>query len=168
MAPSPLSTVSSGRAAELPAGGRPGHRATPSQGGDYYEDVDPRFADPPVAAPAASSTLTPHALPPSHASDSYEDVRTMPEGTRSPAESDRSTFTSISQRGINPRWHPPPAMPGGYGNSAVPPRRPVQRNDVSEVLLNSNPDFELPRNSPTRSSGGPAMIPGSSYPSRGL
>jgi hypothetical protein len=132
----------------------------------YYEDVDPRFAGAPPAAPASSTTPVP--LPPSHATDSYEDVRSIPEGARSPAESERSNFTSISQRGINPRWHPPPAVPGGYGNSAVPPRRPVPRNDVSEVLLNSNPDFQLSRNSPSRGPGGPAMIPDSSYPTRGL
>jgi hypothetical protein len=70
----------------------------------------------------------------------YEDPHA---GNRSPAESDRSNFTSISQRGINPQWNPslsPSGAPHG-------PRRPApsavasQRN---ELLLSSNPDFELP------------------------
>lgn len=165
MAPSPLNAAGGARAAELSARGSPAPQAPPSQVGGYYEDVDPRFAELPTA-PTASSTLAP--LPPVQAADSYEDIRNIPEGARSPAESERSNFTSISQRGINPRWHPPRAMPGGYGSSAVPPRRPVPRNDPNEVLLNSNPDFELSRNSPSRGAGGPAMIPGSSYPSRGL
>jgi hypothetical protein len=162
LAPSPLSAAGGGRAAEHSARGSPAPQAP---GGAYYEDVDPRFAELPTA-PTALSTSAP--LPPVQVADSYEDIRNIPEGARSPAESERSNFTSISQRGINPRWNPPPAMPGGYGNSAVPPRRPVPRHDPNEVLLNSNPDFELPRNSPSRGAGGPAMIPGSSYPSRGL
>ncbi|EAQ89933.1 hypothetical protein CHGG_06552 [Chaetomium globosum CBS 148.51] len=73
-------------------------------------------------------------------------------GSRSPAESERSTFTSISQRGINPRWNPPvppPPAPGSYGvgvgggggGNPMVPRRPVNRTDI---LLSSNPDFELP------------------------
>jgi len=81
-------------------------------------------------------------------SNSYEDLHS---GSRSPAESDRSNFTSVSQRGINPRWNPgmggPNPMPLPGGRRPVPP---PQRNDI---LLNSNPDFEIPGGRPR---GGPA------------
>jgi hypothetical protein len=61
--------------------------------------------------------------------NSYEDIQ---EGARSPAESDRSNFTSVSQRGINPRWTPndgPMPMsrggPGpGMGYGGGPPMPP--------------------------------------------
>lgn len=115
---------------------------------NYYEDVDPRFVEP-EAIPQASrsplpSALMPgqnptynlqvdHANEPSHLepSSSYEDIQ---EGTRSPAASDNSNYTSISQRGINPAWRPPP------GQGMIPNRRPMQQPDV----LRNNPDFELP------------------------
>lgn len=102
----------------------------------YIEDVDPRFADPPkVASPVHRPT------PPPAIDTDFND--SLPEGARSPAESERSNFTSISQRGINPRWpgnNPPPQMMMGFGG--VPPRRPVQQQP--DVLLDSNPDFQLP------------------------
>lgn len=115
-----------------PIRGSPTPQPPAPSAGEYYEDVDPRFAEAPPIRKA-----TP---PPIQATNSYEDI---PQGARSPAESERSTFTSISQRGINPRWNPPPpAVPAGssFGGNVIP-RRPVNRNDI---LLNSNPDFELP------------------------
>ncbi|KAK1782776.1 SUR7/PalI family-domain-containing protein [Copromyces sp. CBS 386.78] len=121
---------------------------TASVASDYYEDVDPRFAEPSAAAkpPPVSMQQQPPAI------NSYDDV---PNRARSPAESERSNFTSISQRGINPHWNPanagpmPPAVAGGYGGGSVTPRRPVNRPapglaDGSDLLLNSNPDFQLP------------------------
>lgn len=81
--------------------------------------------------------------------NSYDDLH-QNAGSRSPSESERSNFTSVSQRGINPRWpgnapQMPPmggqgAMRGGPGGYGGGQRRP-QRN---EVLLESNPDFQLP------------------------
>lgn len=83
--------------------------------------------------------------------NSYEDLRVGP-GSRSPSESERSNFTSVSQRGINPRWPGDapqmPSMvlgaqrggPGGYGGPQQRRAAP-QRNDI---LLQSNPDFQLP------------------------
>lgn len=135
---SPLSTR---RPTELPSQGSPPPPPPAAPAGEYYEDVDPRFAEPPPA---------PKPIPaPIQTTNSYEDI---PQGSRSPAESERSTFTSISQRGINPRWNPPvppPPAPGSYGvgvggaggSNPMVPRRPVNRTDI---LLNSNPDFELP------------------------
>ncbi|AEO65047.1 uncharacterized protein THITE_56897 [Thermothielavioides terrestris NRRL 8126] len=151
--PSPLNTA--GRPAELPPHGSPPPQPPVAAAGEYYEDVDPRFAEPP---PAQKPTPTPITM-----ADSYEDI---PPGSRSPAESERSTFTSISQRGINPRWIPPvppPPGPSSYGGNMMP-RRPVNRSDL---LLDSNPDFELPtRGGPSRSAG--AMVPDSAYPARAL
>ncbi|KAK4154895.1 SUR7/PalI family-domain-containing protein [Chaetomidium leptoderma] len=134
--PSPL--ITAGRPAELPARSPPPQPAAPA--GEYYEDVDPRFAEPPPIQKAPPTPI--------HPTDSYEDI--LHQGSRSPAESERSTFTSISQRGINPRWNPPmPApppfptlAPGNYGANPMP-RRPVPVNR-SDMILGSNPDFELP------------------------
>ncbi|RDL31367.1 uncharacterized protein BP5553_09576 [Venustampulla echinocandica] len=116
---------------------------------NYYEDVEPRFSDQP-----GPSSLVPAALAPGYppngnsrgnlqpisnpdANYSYEDVQS---GSRSPAESDRSNFTSISERGINPRWNP------GAGNAPpMPNRRPVNPpQQQQDLLLASNPDFMLP------------------------
>ncbi|PNY25153.1 pH-response regulator protein palI/RIM9 [Tolypocladium capitatum] len=123
------------------------------QGGNYYEDVDPRFA----------GSARPNNHPPPPVEPMYEDVHATVGGSRSPAESERSNFTSISQRGVNPRWNPnPPPMPQYQG---VPPRRPVQQQQRRQDMLLDNPDFQLPSNrlhgTPR---GGPGMIPGSAYP----
>lgn len=87
---------------------------------------------------------------------SYEDLHGGP-GSRSPSESERSNFTSVSQRGINPRWpgnapQMPPMQgqamggmrggPGGYGGG--PRRGPPPQQQRNDVLLESNPDFGLP------------------------
>ena len=136
----------------LPQHSGPSH-ARYNSADNYYEDVDPRFVEP-EAAPQARSPLPSALMPgrqpnsnlhvdhgnePSHLepSSSYEDIQ---EGTRSPAASDNSNYTSISQRGINPAWRPPPGQGPGMGMGGVPNRRPVQQPDV----LMSNPDFELP------------------------
>ena len=149
-----------------------------SSGDHYYEDVDPRFAEPPTNPSLVPAALTINHSPGSKSNspippplntldggNSYEDVQS---GSRSPAESERSNFTSVSQRGVNPRWNE------GYG-AQMPARRPVPpRNDV----LNSNPDFQLPggrggRNgAPGRAPGqipgmGGGMVPGSAYPGGG-
>lgn len=139
--PSPLSLPN--RNAGPPSSKSP----PPSRSGTYYEDVDPRFA-----APSPNPSPRPTPPPPIQTNTAYEEE--IPQGSRSPAESERSTFTSISQRGVNPRWNPPPGPP------PLIPRRPVNRNDA---ILNSNPDFELQpgRGSPPRAGG---LIPGSAYP----
>ncbi|KAG5995209.1 hypothetical protein E4U43_003079 [Claviceps pusilla] len=123
---------------------------------DYYEDIDPKFDR--IPHPTGHGGPMLHAPPPEPV---YEDVHAAVGGARSPAESERSNFTSISQRGINPRWEPQPPMP----NQGVPPRRPVPKQQRQDVLLNNNPDFQLPGargQAPGR--GGPGMIPGSAYP----
>ncbi|MCJ1305783.1 regulator of ime2 [Hypocenomyce scalaris] len=146
----------------------------------YFEDVDPRFASPdpaPQPTDTMPSALLPGPLrqvdiqqpldfnpggnnspgghsPAGHSpgghlepSSSYESIQ---EGARSPAASDASNFTSISQRGVNPNWRPVPGQDmGGYGPGmgGIPNRRPghqSRRSRDREVLLNSNPDFEVP------------------------
>ncbi|KAK4200298.1 SUR7/PalI family-domain-containing protein [Triangularia verruculosa] len=151
--PSPLTAVSTRPPVDLHGGPGPNLQPPPSQhepqtnpglrpaAGEYYEDVDPRFAEPATAAAAAAppaSNSRPRTPPmqPLQLANSYEEI---PQGARSPAESERSNFTSISQRGINPRWQPPPEMP------QMIPRRPVGNHSrPTDILLTSNPDFELP------------------------
>ncbi|OLN96458.1 pH-response regulator protein palI/prr-5 [Colletotrichum chlorophyti] len=145
-------------AVELPNRSSPAPAAS-----DYYEDVDPRFADAPAPVAALRPGPPPALQVPLPASNMYEDAH-ADAGARSPgAESDRSNFTSISQRGVNPRWNPAPPMPG-HGQQ-IPPRRPVQ-HQRQDMLLNNNPDFELPgsRLGPPQRTGGNGMIPGSAYP----
>lgn len=76
---------------------------------------------------------------------SYESIQ---DGQRSPA-SDMSGMSSISQRGVNPDWRPQHGAGGGgyqqrsgQPNLGVPSRRAVQQQP-RDVVLNSNPDFEL-------------------------
>lgn len=77
---------------------------------------------PPALTPGASGEPQPR--------NSLDEI---PEGARSPAVSETSHFTSVSQRGINPRWQP--------SESEI--RRAQQ--EQQDILLGSNPDFELPR-----------------------
>ncbi|KAI0153563.1 SUR7/PalI family-domain-containing protein [Pestalotiopsis sp. NC0098] len=124
--PSPLHIPQ--RPADVPVTSAPS-QPSGGAGGAYYEDVDPRFT-------AAESGV----LPRSDANAFRADPNTFDElqaGARSPAISEHSTFTSVSQRGVNPRWKPGPGAPGQQI-----PRRPVNRNEVN--ILNSNPDFQLP------------------------
>lgn len=86
---------------------------------------------------------------------SYENLHEI--GARSPAASEASHFTSISQRGVNPNWRPGPGdimpgmpgggAPGGAGGAAGPGGylRPnqAQAQMRRDVLLGNNPDFEL-------------------------
>lgn len=180
---SPLNSAS--RPNEPPRQNTPSRRRESSD--NYYEDVSPEFAEPPPAplVPGmvqgypnnnSSSNLRVQPPPPGGAMDgnySYEDVAS---GSRSPAESERSNFTSVSQRGVNPRWNPGPT----YG-APMPNRRPPPQQQREDLLLNSNPDFMLPgsrgggargggrggggRGGPGRPPGQiPGMVPNSAYP----
>lgn len=153
----------SSRPVELAESTSRNHKRSPS-GDHYYEDIDPRFVETrnhPSLIPAGLAINPPQAnmqLGPNHPN---EDAHS---GSRSPAESERSNFTSVSRRGVNPRWQEAYAEP-------LPSRRPVppQQNDI---LLNSNPDFQIPGargglggrmpGAPPRAGGG--MVPGSAYP----
>lgn len=144
----------------------PGHNRYNSAD-NYYEDVDPRFAEPSQSHPSTVQSHLPSALTPGlhpqlpqqgvieiasdynngylQPSTSYDPIpeNTHDSGVRSPAVSDGSNYTSISQRGINPQWRPPPEQATGMGS--VPNRKPTgQQQRGPDVLLNSNPDFELP------------------------
>lgn len=179
---SPLNPTS--RPAELPNANPSVHKRVNS-GDNYYEDVDPRFADQhPSTHPSAPTALAPgYAVGGSSGSlqplgmdgnSSYEDIQS---GSRSPAESERSNFTSVSQRGVNPRWH---GNQNGYGAPApMPNRRPANAPQRNDLLLNSNPDFQLPggrggrsggpgRGRPGGQSPGGGMVPGSAYPGGAL
>ncbi|KAF2176184.1 pali-domain-containing protein [Zopfia rhizophila CBS 207.26] len=135
----------------------------------YYEDVDPQFAEPVNNNPLAEGSLPASLMPggyssnpslPANNSDplllntsdsalrrnsSYED---MPDGSRSPSASEASHFTSVSQRGVNPNWRPPPPgmggppVPGQYGPYGG--RRPMRQEDVILEANAANPDFAVP------------------------
>lgn len=136
------------------------------RGSDYYEDVDPRFAEPvnhppPPAMPSSLmpggySSGNPNRLSASGPSPNTSDSMLRPnnsyddlaDGARSPAASDTSHFTSVSQRGVNPNWRPPPGanappMPGQYGPYQGG-RRPVRQEDVILEANAVNPDFAVP------------------------
>ncbi len=143
----------------------------------YYEDVDPRFAadpEPPVPPiPQNANVHTQHTPPPAlltpgphgqYRPESYGEIphtnsyEELP-GARSPAESETSNFTSVSQRGVNPNWRP--GNPGEF-SSLGPMRRREINPTRQEMLLAGNPDFELPgamapTRLPTRGRGG---VPG--------
>ena len=152
---------------------QPVSHARVGSGDTYYEDVDPRFVEPEPTQPAAELSTylhptyhQPGAAPypgPDHSqavipgSNSYEDIHEM---ARSPAQSDASNYTSVSQRGINPNWMPPP--PDG-GSVALP--RPVHQRQQRDMLLAGNADFALPTG---RGRGLPAgNMPGSMGPPGG-
>ena len=135
----------------------------------YYEDVDPRFDDQ-DPDPQPPIDVNPYLTPPrSHRRPSDYDDPAPPlrrnysqtsierqddyQGPRSPAASTSSHFTSVSQRGINPRWQPAPPPPQFQGE--YNPTRRKARNDQMQ-FLSGNPDFELP----VPRSGRRAPIPG--------
>lgn len=126
---------------------------------DYYEDVDPRFAEPvpahqPLTMPTSlmpggfaasnpnllSAPGANHSDPNLPRTNSYDE---LPEGSRSPAASEASHFTSVSQRPVNPNWRPDMGTPAGQ---FVPynGRRPVRQEDVILQANAANPDFALP------------------------
>ena len=145
---------------------RPRNKSRVNSGGSdvYYEDVDPRFAQaepmpmpppqnqgsslPPLLAAGPRQQQPYHdespdalGIAPPPLTSSYEDLP----GARSPAESETSNFTSVSQRGVNPNWRP--GFPGDVGPG--PMRR--QSNNAHarrDVLLDDNPDFQMPGMAP--------------------
>lgn len=154
--PSPLSSI------------HPPSHVRKNSSSNYYEDVDPRFtnASPPPShpVPPIPRSLTPgggnaHELPsPSsnihpplpgrvEPSNSYEATQ---EDARSPTIGDVSSYTSVSQRGVNSSWRSPPPPDGasGMGIGGVPNRRALQQQPPTDVVQR-HPDFELSR-SPAR------------------
>ena len=117
---------------------------------NYYEDVDPRFANhEPLAAlptslipggnqfahqpPNRSSNNSPARF---HPSISYESI---PEEGRRP--SDDSNLTYAPQRVVNPNLRPS-IGPNGMGAGVIPDRNPTQSQQQNSVLQ-SNPDLEI-------------------------
>jgi hypothetical protein len=117
----------------------------------YYEDVDPRFDDTPPEEEIQHPYVAPAPIPRNLSSNSLDAQPEGGAGPRSPAASTSSHFTSVSQRGINPRWQPPPPQP----QFEQYPRRQRPRNDQMQFLT-GNPDFELPvsRSGNKRTGGG--------------
>ena len=154
------------RTSSLPQAHVPGHVRNQSSADAYYEDVDPRFvapetetarqtpitqssaAVPPSLMPGTTQAPSSHPHPPRpiepiDPNSSYEELQ---DGQMSPA----SDMTSISQRGVNPNWRPGMEGAGGQRSGqtslGVPGRRDQrqQQQQQRDILLSSNPDFELP------------------------
>ena len=133
---------------------------------DYYEDVDPRFAEParpnpPTQLPASLmpggfSSSNHNFLSAPNSSDpnlprtsSYDD---LPDGSRSPVASEASHFTSVSQRPVNPNWRP--EMGAAAGQFApFNGRRPMRQGDQILEANAENPDFAIPGAIPGRGRG---------------
>jgi len=133
---------------------RPGARA-PSAADNYVEDIDPRFAEPSIPTvlmpgPSPPTTLAGPPLQTDFAPPAADDPalryggssESLPDSQRSPAASDASHYTSISQRGVNPAWRP-----GGPAGAPLPQR-------PNDALLAANPDFALPGAGRGRGGGG--------------
>ena len=143
---------------ELPQGQGPSHTRKASD--NYYEDVPAQFMSPEDNSHQGTQQLQPnHAMPASlipgasshspnypivehHGEivDPDEPYDHLPEGQRSPA-SDNSEMTSISQRGVNPNWRPGSA--DALGRLEVPQHRAQAQQQKRDMLLNTNPDFEV-------------------------
>lgn len=147
---------SRGRRQRVVSGPRvmPGARRIPvrsaSDHGSYHEDVPPQFDQAPRFA---DEEYIQNRLP-NHGSRRHRSQRSnsferppYPEQPRSPdAVSNSSHFTSVSQRGINPRWHGEAAQPGmpvsrSQGTIGRPYR--AERRQQPNILAD-NPDFILP------------------------
>ena len=161
------------RTSSLPQAHAPGHGRKQSSDA-YYEDVDPRFVAPEIdtarqTQATQSSAAVPSSLMPGISqappdlpqaqhptietidpSSSYEELQ---DGQMSPA----SDMTSISQRGVNPNWRPgtegaaaaaAAGQRSGQANLGVPGRREQKyQQQQRDMLLSSNPDFEIPTGS---------------------
>lgn len=142
------------------------HSNSIDRSSDYYEDVDPKFAEPARPnPPPMPSSLMPGGMPgaynsnpnllnaperPPQLSDpnlprtsSYDD---LPDGSRSPAASEASHFTSVSQRPVNPAWRPEMgAAAGNFGPyNGRGGGRPMRPEDVILDANAANPDFAIP------------------------
>lgn len=160
----------------MPAGQRPPVRSS-SDHGSYHEDVPPQFDQ---VSSFAQEGFNQIRLPGSgsrrqrsQGSNTFERPP-YPEQPRSPdTVSNSSHFTSVSQRGINPRWHGEPAPVGmntsrSQGTLARPPRQ--ERRPQANILAD-NPDFILPGvGGRTRlpQSRRPGAVPGLSTSNLGL
>lgn len=132
------------------------HHARQRSGDNYYEDVEPRFAEDTGAGRVGGNSV-PSVLmagrtageikPPPPLNIPGENVG---EGPGSPAISDISQgshFTSISERPINPNWQGPAPGPAPPASTNRGPR-------MQDMILEGNPDFELPGASRGRGGGG--------------
>jgi hypothetical protein len=79
----------------------------------------------------------------------------LPDGSRSPAASEASHFTSVSQRPVNPNWRPEMGAPAGQfaPYASGPGRRPIRQEDVILEANSVNPDFAIPGGMPGRGRG---------------
>lgn len=126
------------------------------------------FMPPPNPGFLSTNNLNDGHLP---RTSSYDD---LPDGSRSPAASEASHFTSVSQRPINPNWRPEMGAPAGQFGPFPGARRPLRQEDVILEANAANPDFAIPaargrgrgRGGMGRARGGPMMPPAMTNQSR--
>ncbi|KAJ8098617.1 SUR7/PalI family-domain-containing protein [Lipomyces tetrasporus] len=127
---SPISPTSSPSARGLYSEFLPPPRNASGQG--YYQRQNPRVVMPSPQGPARNGSYVPRqAHPPEYRGQQQQQYAPAP--PQSPDGSVVSNFTSVSQRGVNPRYYQQPP------NVPLPQSRP----DRSDVVLRGNPDFEL-------------------------
>jgi hypothetical protein len=110
-----------------------------------------------TGGPAADSTApTPYIGGQDDRLSTYNDFidQDRGEGNRSPALSEGSHFTSVSQRGVNPNWRPPPGQGPGYGPAGQFAPYGGNRRRQEDMVLNANPDFAIPGMGAARGRGG--------------
>lgn len=149
------------------------HTALPSSlmpgsayGAHAHRMPSPNHLHPPLPASLAQTDR-------SNSTPSLEDrlSENLPEGTRSPAGSDTSHFTSISQRPVNPNWRP--GWPSGPDGGPVPSSVSAAQRRKEDIILTANPDFSIPGVTPSRGRGrgrgggmarGAGLTPAGRYP----
>ncbi|KJZ75975.1 hypothetical protein HIM_04799 [Hirsutella minnesotensis 3608] len=118
-------------------------------GASFYGDVYSMYGNP----------ARPESPPPLPSNPAYQDIGGPPARARSPSESERSHFTSISQRGVNPQWNP-----NQMGQGPPPRRLAQQQKQRRQDILLDNPDFQLPGSRAKGVQRGAGMITGGAYP----
>ncbi|KAK9321797.1 SUR7/PalI family-domain-containing protein [Lipomyces orientalis] len=103
-----------------------------ANGQGYYQRRGPRVAMPSPHGPPHNGSYGPRQAYPSDFRGQHQQPY-FPAPPQSPDGSVLSSFTSVSQRGVNPRYYQQPP------NVPLPQSRP----DRTDVVLRGNPDFEL-------------------------
>ncbi|KAF1983808.1 pali-domain-containing protein [Aulographum hederae CBS 113979] len=127
----------------IPASLMPGHQQP--RGDNSFQ---PGAAQNQMHPPQNPHSLHPHGPPhqPNLDIGDDADLDRLTSGQRSPAASETSNFTSVSQRGVNPHWAGggPNYAYGPHGGSNLGPGPQGPRRGREDVLLAGNPDFQLP------------------------
>ncbi|KAK9469482.1 SUR7/PalI family-domain-containing protein, partial [Lipomyces arxii] len=101
-----------------------------------YQRAGPRVAMPPAISTSPTNQAGPYMSRPMYPQE-YSQYQTP----NSPDGSISSHLTSVSQRGVNPRYYQQGPPPQQQFQQGFPPQQ--RRNDRTDMMLRGNPDFEL-------------------------